>query len=396
MRRQIERCRPYPELLTRSSWDVRHVPNIGMTELRERKMFVPLSARPEAKGIRQHELAHVKWTPKGKRFPRDIENSTIQQCEDARIQILWQRRMGSMLGAISEKECQELLFFYEEEGRFKEELLAALCTVGTTLYDPHGILRQSKYPSLEHIFSSVVDDLRKQPTWEKMLHCARWIDAIFSGLEEPDFKEKEKQRKRLSKLFSKGDYVSVDETVDWGELSIEELPLSLRFRGGGRKYRNLQEGGQLRNLHRLHVDGSIFRRKKKFKGGTVLVDGSGSMCLSQEEIFSIIEAAPAATVAIYSGSGRQGTLAIVAKSGKMVNETPPREGGNVVDGPALRWLGMQEEPHIWISDGEVTGMYDHQTSKLINESIKLCSQHRVTRVEDVEKAKEAICVRRIV
>ena len=53
--------------------------------------------------------------------------------------------------------------------------------------------------------------------------------------------------------------------------------------------------------------------------------------------------APASTVAIYSGRGASGTLTIIGKKGRVADAdglSKARIGtGNIVDGPALEWLG---------------------------------------------------------
>jgi hypothetical protein len=127
--------------------------------------------------------------------------------------------------------------------------------------------------------------------------------------------------------------------------------------------RNSDSGIKIRRLDRLLSDQKVFTIKKKIPGGTVVIDGSGSMALSPEQVFKIVVNAPQATVAIYSGGLRRnnlGMLRILCRDGKMVKKewihSNPDGGGNLVDGPALAWLGKQEEPRIWVSDGGVHGV----------------------------------------
>jgi hypothetical protein len=140
--------------------------------------------------------------------------------------------------------------------------------------------------------------------------------------------------------------------------------------------------------YRLPVDGRIFVRKKRIIGGTVLVDGSGSMSLGAEQLEGILAAAPAATIAIYCGRGKKGTLTIVASRGRVISKeglARARHGsGNVVDGPALRWLAQQSEPRVWVSDGAVTGVNDRPTIDLWAEATLICRNHRITRVEKAD------------
>jgi hypothetical protein len=136
-------------------------------------------------------------------------------------------------------------------------------------------------------------------------------------------------------------------------------------------------------------DGAVFRARRPAPGGTVLVDVSGSMNLSQEDLETIVAAAPAATVAVYASTDRafrRGAVTIVARGGRVADIRSVHRGyteGNVVDGPALEWLGRQPEPRLWISDGVVTGVGDITTPRLLLEAATLCRRFRIRRVEPV-------------
>ena len=119
----------------------------------------------------------------------------------------------------------------------------------------------------------------------------------------------------------------------------------------------------------------------------MLIDASGSMCFGQAELQRITATAPLATVAIYAGRGVSGTLAIVAARGRMAssNDIGALLGrGNVVDGPALRWLAQQAEPRIWISDGHVTGAHDRPSTDLVVDAIRICQQAGIRRASTAE------------
>jgi hypothetical protein len=80
------------------------------------------------------------------------------------------------------------------------------------------------------------------------------------------------------------------------------------------------------------------------------------------------------TVGIYASdpdSLRSGGSVISAKNGKTLSD-PRFQGlfgsGNVVDGPALRWLLRQWPPRFWVSDGCVTGMDDKVAANLSAEA----------------------------
>lgn len=168
------------------------------------------------------------------------------------------------------------------------------------------------------------------------------------------------------------------------------------------------ERGQLpRAMHRFAIDKQIFTTKVRAAGGSVLIDCSGSMHLTNDEIHEIINLIPAGIVALYSGSSDKGWLRIVAQNGRCVErhvdlrQGPIWEsyddsaiasygGGNIIDGPALEWLAKQDPTRIWVSDGLVTGLADCRTSANEQHVNQLCRRNRIIRVENNTEALEAL------
>lgn len=159
----------------------------------------------------------------------------------------------------------------------------------------------------------------------------------------------------------------------WGQLTIVHKTLVDKLAAReGRKVRPADVGAVPRYMHRLLTDQRVFgrRRKKKAFEGTVLIDCSGSMQLSSEQVDQILRRWPAVTVATYAGSGDRGELWIIAKKGKRARQgdIKPPGGGNVVDGPCLDWLAKQRKPRVWISDGGVTGIGDNATYDFVKDA----------------------------
>ena len=130
-----------------------------------------------------------------------------------------------------------------------------------------------------------------------------------------------------------------------GRMKITRPPLALRqpsvLRGGHLASRCRTQGTQITRPDRKVLDGAIFGRGPSGGGGTVLVDASGSMSLSAEEVEAIVKAAGgAAVVAMYSGRADVGELRIVASGDRRVtnDRLEPYGSGNVIDLPALEWL----------------------------------------------------------
>lgn len=176
------------------------------------------------------------------------------------------------------------------------------------------------------------------------------------------------------------------DRLRWAQAVREVAPMRHRTPLKGRSVS--PEGDALAAPWRLHVDGAVFRQTKGRRGGAVLIDASGSMHLSAEDVQSVVSLCPAGVVAAYGGEGARGTIRILARDGVMATHPSAFEfhTGNCVDGPALRWLACQPGPRVWISDGIVTGVNDLTADNLDIEVERLCERHRISRVETLAAA----------
>ena len=171
----------------------------------------------------------------------------------------------------------------------------------------------------------------------------------------------------------------------WGTLKISKPPLVRNVIGAiGKKRIASPTGRNPRRMSRLLTDPErrIFDRIVKGEGGVVLVDTSGSMSLTSDEVKEIVLHAPSALVAQYSGGSRtRPNLYVIANKGKMCEELPDPNGMNEVDLPALRWAVKSKQrptsPVIWVSDGGVTGKRDTWCTDLVMEVIKFCQKENV-------------------
>ncbi len=180
----------------------------------------------------------------------------------------------------------------------------------------------------------------------------------------------------------------------WGSMVLEKPPIveAVRERHVKRERHSSEEGVFLKEVWRLFTDRQVFQTTRKRKGGSVLIDASGSMSLTSRDIQEIVDAAPAVVVAAYSGNGGKGVCRELVRNGHKIENClicPPNGGGNIIDGPALKdWLALKPEPRIWISDGYVTGISDNSYSNLLEESIDICNKHSILRVGSVAEAKK--------
>lgn len=200
----------------------------------------------------------------------------------------------------------------------------------------------------------------------------------------------------------------------WAQLEVVNMPMNRRLSAKIRedRYRSADRGHIPHNMHRWCSDKQVFRTRRRFYGGTVLIDQSGSMSFEHEEIMRILELIPAGIVAAYSGHSdvndagyAYGSLRILAKNGwaipDYVNTERLPDGrmtgySNLVDGPALEWLAKQKAPRYWVSDGMVTGCQgphnpgDVWAKHLANESIHICRKNRIVRLDHMEGIEEAL------
>lgn len=159
--------------------------------------------------------------------------------------------------------------------------------------------------------------------------------------------------------------------------------------------------GPMRYPHRMPPigDGLVFARRRVAKGGrgAVLIDCSGSMRLTADDISSVLDMRPDAIVTLYGGtSGRRGLggggqfgdIVIVAKDRRIVSAEKVKtimsrfDGTNAIDEHALQWLSKQSKPRIWVSDGQVTGKSDD-----VSPTIRRVCQFYLERGEIIQVSK---------
>ena len=209
---------------------------------------------------------------------------------------------------------------------------------------------------------------------------ARELDAMREEIDEQFATEQED---------TKGDEGDPDINQGdgrWGTLTIVKPDLVSAFYThiASRRYAPAVVGVSPRHMERWTSDMFVFGRKRTDDGGTVLIDVSGSMSLSDADIERIIEAMPAATIATYSGSRTGGELRIIVRNRRRSRTEQFRNdgmGGNIVDGPALRWLAKQPRPRFWVSDGQATYAYDEFTHNSKDEAAAIAKRGDILRVE---------------
>jgi hypothetical protein len=408
---------PIPEAIDGKRWEVADGrPRVDLTR---RQLFAPLADTDEDRFLRAHEMAHARITPKtaADRAARKAGVSLLaaQVCEDRRVHEFLSLRRIPRPGALSAEETAAMVAKLFDRPR---DLAAALVSASGT----------GDFDRIAH--AADAERMKRGFPVDRWVTFLRYVEAVTDAVTLPPAKRGTRHpattaagfrtrtvpaAKLFDELFperSDGDDPAASAAramiVDgaryagrsnrWGSLKPIErstMPLCRRPDRRGVAKRFHDSGVIPTAVHRLTTDGRIFgRKKKREKGGTVLVDFSGSMGLSPEALRRIIDAAPAAKVAVYSGRGSSGRLVIVADRGRCADADGLARssggGGNVVDGPALRWLAGQAEPRVWVSDGIVTGVGDNPGGNLFSEAAACCRSAGIIRVLDAAGAIAAV------
>lgn len=165
-----------------------------------------------------------------------------------------------------------------------------------------------------------------------------------------------------------------------------------------RRGKPAMDGDIPRHFGRWIVDRAILDSRGRRPGGTLLIDISGSMSWSREQINALLEELPALTVALYSSSnpkGDEGQISIVARSGRIVSSdwksSRSHSGNNLCDGVAVSWLCKQPGPRIWLSDGAATGPAsaggEMRNSAYVGDCLRLCALGAITLTRDDREVK---------
>lgn len=443
--------RPIPEAIDGLPWTVTIRPPTdhgggilyGVTDLHGHAMTLPPEEHTSARFVRLHELAHAKWTPRNvpphaaaKKAKAHVTD--VQTAEDLRIQSLLHLH-GLLPPDLRHRSPEDLQHFAASVAQHVtsgqahtalEVLTWARVGSGIAVHRKKGQVRPrhrlAHLPELAEELEQInaharalidaTGNVAHALALENATNLAHQIanEAVEAALPKrysarlPFAKVTIPLARKLRELLdaAKDTFTQPNPcpppdahrgSGEWGTLeTLPPLPLSTAHKPKAQPQRKRLaqlQGNRLGSLRRLLTDGRAFRRdvRKPQKGGTVLIDASGSMNLSADEIRAILDRAPASTVAMYSGmSSGTGSVSIIAKAGRMATdrEIDRRRshvgGGNIIDGPALRWLSKQAEPRTWICDGIVTGRGDSRRLNLTLEANQLAKAGRITRHASVQ------------
>jgi len=375
--------------------------------LKHRVLQVPLDDSDHARFMRDHELGHLRWShkqPDAVSRRHKIQLDVLQAVEDARVNTkLEQLAVDTNCGALPEEVATAVAKNLLRRGDMRQVVLTMVAAQGCGANEKHFQRMFEVHPQGANIIR-LAEMARKalwvngNPKFRDTIRVAKWLQLMLENIEEgkplgfcrwKPFGGKPGSgfEHALGIATQQGFSRRATTKVPWGKMKIETPSRVRRVEGYlGRAHIASEEGTVPRNIHRYLVDGRVFQRARRQRGGTVLIDCSGSMSLGTDDLKRILEHSPGATVAVYSGNVRDGVLRLLAGNGRQVDDQwigAPAGGANVIDGPALQWLSKQSQPRIWICDGQVTGVNDRMSAVNSLECSALCRQRAIARCNDV-------------
>lgn len=414
---------PFPGMIDGNRWTVKQARNrvyIDRSHIAEEGgiMHVPLGGDDVERKLRLHEQGHTTWSPLVSEEDVagwGVQGRTIEACEDGRIinRMAWAnanwKRVNETVSVLDDNQVdgyQEWfnLLYRKLAGEKVQPLLGmdepSLVEAARLVAASRGYLEGATFDNLFRPLpwiKELVEDMHSRHIAEKEGE-AEFSDTVAYAQElERRFSEIEDQL--LGEAAAAQDanmppqFIDLDEETGddhfWGEMVIERVPLPERLRhSDARRTRAHDTGAVPRYMHRLVSDQRVFGRKRKEKHfqGTVLIDHSGSMSLSTDQVDEMLRRWPAVTIATYSGE-YNGVLRIVAEKGKRAARqhlSRPDGMGNCVDGPALDWLAKQRGPRIWISDGQVSGQGEDFRPWFRKDATQKVIRGRIKRIENVQ------------
>jgi hypothetical protein len=419
----------HPEFLSRNDvaprkWNVQEgAPQRGdaWTDMRIAKMRVPFGADELSRTVRAHELMHAKVSPtKSEAFEAlDIRHDCIIGAEEFRVNMLVGHQ-GFDLKVLADGSESNVGKHLGKNNDWNGVVRFMASIAGTK--SAQDFLRGLKTtnPDFEKNAREIQKVLLKR--WRQTVKRDRGVKEIASTVEIDGmpfgFRSFTLSIARFleSLMIHEGaegapDEFGNDEVPDvakvakgnagqFAKLIEDVLPKPCKVDGRlGRKRVATNIGKNPRRINRMLVDPEkrVFDRRARGRGGIVVIDQSGSMRLSTDDIWRIIESAPGCVIVGYSHSPGTKTVPnvwVLADRGTVVESVRKGNGGNGVDGPALRFAlakRRNNEPVIWVCDGMVTdGANDSEFANLTAECASIVTANGIHMVCDVDDAVKAL------
>lgn len=430
----IERYSAMPEFLAQRpgtdlrSWEVEQgiaARGEAWTDLDNRRMRVPFGDDEFSRVIRAHELMHAQVSPvNGTTAVEKLDCSRIAgvMAEEFRINTLCARQGFNMdlLADGSERKAGGRAAERDDWPGAVAFLAAVAGTKAATDYiggvrkvNPdwasaltkvnRALINAAKKIGTRNLGDVRIDEESDLPIGFKT-HTSKFAKIIDAAIKagEKTVDDDELGEKVDAKTVGTMIDSIVGKAGAFAPLALDEtVALTRHVKGNlGRKRIATNVGRNPRRLHRALTDPErrVFDRTVRGQGGIILIDQSGSMSMSDEQIWDLVNTAPGCVIIGYSHAGGryadQPNTWVLAERGRVCEEIRPGNGGNGVDGPALRFAlskRKHNEPVIWVCDGMVTdGAGDNWYDNLGEECTELVIKHGVHMVHNVSHAVQAL------
>ena len=346
----------------------------GMTDLKAGIVYIPVVSSVLARHIREHEALHLRHS-KGK--PR---HDADQAAEDARIEMM--RRH------ITRKQLKETLAIAILTLRKARRMVTVEMPAAKTPEDVSALEKGALILAFRSIAQLVVHGGDVHLRWVKAQH---WIKEMRDGVVAASFSSalfallKPLQRPSrtphwkavipfnvsrlagdiLYPLFA-GEDVEIPIPGTAWELPITVFDLTtgpqsktLMVREPAPSRRGVSIiGGRLVSAYLNPGKARVFQQQRLKPGASIVIDASGSMHFTSEQLRAICDQYPAANIMYYTCySSNYGAFFVYAKDGRCsTRETLPHiGGGNEVDYSALHWLLDRPAPRFFVTDRQFCG-----------------------------------------
>lgn len=393
------------------------------TNIVGRAMRVPFGNDETSRVIRAHELTHAKVSPADHDgMARIIETNRLDYActitaEEFRVNMLVANR-GFDIDALADGSESRTGKIVGENGDWNGMIRYLGAVAGTKAGNDFLRGLRSSNPDMAKSAGEVQKQIKK--LWKQ--HSKGGVAAIastspYEGVTKGFARFTIPLARLLTNLLiQEGDYQADDGA---GTPTAGEIRARITGRAGtfanlielhvpkpksvdgkfGRKRIATNVGKNPRRINRMLIDPErrVFDRNAKGRGGVILIDQSGSMHLDDKDVWEIIEHAPGCVIIGYShraGSDNIPNVWVIADRGKVAENIPDGNGGNGVDGPAIRFAASKRrkgEPFIWVCDGYVTdGEGDNTYANLDQECANLVVKNNIHMVPDVDNAVKAL------
>lgn len=433
----------YPDIIRRDTtddahatgpWTISHDWDSGVN-LKKRSLQSPLRdaacsgcGEIHTRAMNDHELAHVAFTPTDWREIAERnghDKLLLEAVEDSRVSV--RARMAGV--DIGPTQCVALMLANADYLLAKGSVAGLMRLIASSASSTqtwlamgvwHAALEDGQVKDLVGAAMNIVSKgivMAPSPQFAKTLNTTDRLEHLIrynrnaldglSGMPAQGASQKTRAQGGLQESEQPFEYIGQELRIastrnpgrtvvvgkeGWMAMSVQRAPLERAARRGPqRKYSARDEGAVPAGMHRYLTDGRIFHQRVRRVGrSAILVDMSGSMCWSEDEVLEILDASPATAIALYSASSRlqEGILRIVARNGRRCEAqyiTPPSAHANGVDGPALLWLREQSGMRIWLSDGMVTGKSDGHNEQLLSQARAIVQRSKIMRVSTAEQ-----------